>query len=345
MKIFYSEAHRLRDAKTELCGGELVTPFECPRRVELIRECCLRRGFGEFVHPASPSVALPEVVHAPDYVRFIDECWVDWRAAGYRGEALAAVWPSRAMPRQVVPRNIGGRIGYYALAAETAICAGTAEAARAAAGCAAAAAAAVAAGDGAAFALCRPPGHHAATDMFGGYCFFNNAAIAAQQLLAAGCGRVAVVDVDFHHGNGTQEIFYGRGDVLFVSVHGDPACAFPYFLGYADECGAGAGAGLTANYPLPPGTAFERWREALSDGLGRVRAFAPDALVVSLGVDAFVGDPISFFRLESADFLRCGGDLGGLGLPTVLVMEGGYAVEEIGENVVNVLEGFVAEGR
>jgi acetoin utilization deacetylase AcuC-like enzyme len=148
--------------------------------------------------------------------------------------------------------------------------------------------------------------------------------------------------VDYHHGNGTQAIFYARGDVLTVSVHGDPRTEYPFFLGHADERGAGAGEGFNLNLPLPRGTGFARWREALRSGLEAIRAFGAQALVVSLGVDTFEGDPISGFGLRSADYLQVGQDIASATLPTVFVFEGGYAVDEVGINTVNVLEGFGA---
>ena len=175
--------------------------------------------------------------------------------------------------------------------------------------------------------------------MYGGYCFLNNAALAAERLLSGGAARVAVLDVDFHHGNGTQDIFWTRGDVLFASLHGDPMDAFPYYLGFADETGAGEGKGTTANYPMPPGTGYDAWAQALDDALARIGAFGAEALVVSLGVDAYREDPISFFRLASEDFADAGRRIGRAGLPTVLCLEGGYAVEAVGVNVVAVLEG------
>jgi acetoin utilization deacetylase AcuC-like enzyme len=226
------------------------------------------------------------------------------------------------------------------MAGETSISHGTWEAARAAADVALTGASRLKEGARAAFALCRPPGHHAARDLYGGYCFLNNAAIAAQYLRDAGAARVAILDVDFHHGNGTQDIFYDRPDVLYISLHGDPAEAFPYFSGFADETGTGAGAGFTLNLPLPPGTEFGAWQDALRAALMRIENFRADALVVSLGVDTFAEDPISFFRLQSADFSTYGRMIGACGLQTLFVLEGGYAVGEIGVNVVNVLSGF-----
>jgi acetoin utilization deacetylase AcuC-like enzyme len=168
----------------------------------------------------------------------------------------------------------------------------------------------------------------------------NNAALAAQHLRDQGFERVAVLDIDYHHGNGTQSIFYDRSDVLFTSLHGDPHTEYPFFLGYADERGAGAGVGFNHNLPLPRGTGFTVWREALKTALQGIAAFGAQALVVSLGLDTFEGDPISGFTLRSDDYLRVGEDLAGAGLPTVVVFEGGYAVAEVGVNAVNVLEGL-----
>jgi acetoin utilization deacetylase AcuC-like enzyme len=279
-------------------------------------------------------------IHDAAFVRFLETCWAQWVARGFKGEAMPTVWPSRAMPRRVPPRDIDGLVGYYCLAGETTISAGTWEAARASADVALTAQKIVAGGERAAFALCRPPGHHASTDMYGGYCFLNNAAIAAQAFRDQGAGRVAILDVDFHHGNGTQEIFYRRDDVLFLSLHGDPLDAFPYFLGGADETGEGPGEGFNVNYPLPPATPYESWSAALEEACGRIAKYGPDALVVSLGVDTFEKDPISFFKLKSEDFTRYGERIARLGLPTLFVMEGGYAVAEVGINTVNVLEGF-----
>ena len=340
MDIIYTDKHRQRGTKTELCGGELVAPFECPRRLDIILNRCQERNFGSFISPSEYDATLPECVHSKAFVRFIADCWRDWQAAGYTGEAIATCWPSRALPRQIVPEEIDGQIGYYAMAAETAISGGTYEAALASAAVAATGAERLRAGQSAVFSLCRPPGHHAASDMFGGYCFFNNVAIAVQQLLAGGAARVAILDTDFHHGNGTQEIFYRRDDVLFISLHGDPVHAFPYFLGHADEHGAADGEGYTVNYPMPPATPFSQWEQSLKQAMEKIAAYAPDYLLVSLGVDTYKDDPISFFKLESDDFTTYGAALRTLQLPTLFVMEGGYAVEEIGINTVNVLEGF-----
>ena len=197
------------------------------------------------------------------------------------------------------------------------------------------------AGERAAFALCRPPGHHAGADYLGGYCYLNNAAIAAQAAIDAGRKRVAILDVDYHHGNGTQDIFYARGDVLFVSIHADPRMDYPYFWGHADETGEGEGEGATLNLPLPRGTDLAAYLPALDAALARIAAFAPDLLVISYGADTFAGDPISHFRLRNRRLCRSRrAGSPALGLPTLIVMEGGYAVDALGANVAAFLSGF-----
>jgi acetoin utilization deacetylase AcuC-like enzyme len=343
METIYTEQHRLRDAETELYGGKLVKPFERPSRAQFIIDRVRAQGLGPVLAPDDFGIDPVLAIHDADFVEFLQTAWDEWQAAGYEGEAIATCWPARRMV-QKVPVDIDGKLGYYALAAETSISPGTWEAAYAAAQVALTGAARLQAGARGVFSLCRPPGHHATRDMFGGYCFLNNAAIAAQALRDAVAARVAILDVDFHHGNGTQDIFYDRDDVFFASLHGDPAHAFPHFLGYADETGQAAGEGFTANYPLPPETGFPAWRAALLHALGRIGAFGADALIISLGVDTFETDPISFFRLSSDDFATYGADIARAGLPTLFVMEGGYDIDEIGVNTVNVLEGFEAVG-
>ncbi len=339
MKSFATTTHELHFPAGELSGGEFVRPFECPERWQHVVDALAAQGFEAPVEPTPVPDSLLARVHSASYLDFLSHAWEWWTAAGFTAPALPSVIPARRM-QQREPAHIDGKLGYYAMAIETAITSGSWHAAVGSASCAYSAAAHLQAGHSSAFALCRPPGHHAGIDLYGGYCFLNNAAVAAQHLLDSGALRVAVLDVDFHHGNGTQDIFYKRDDVLFVSLHGDPADAFPHFLGYADEQGEGAGAGFNRNYPLPEGCSFEKWSAALNDGLQHITRYAPDALVVSLGVDTFEHDPISFFKLATDDFSRYGDSLAKLNLPTVFVMEGGYAVAEIGTNTVNVLQGF-----
>jgi acetoin utilization deacetylase AcuC-like enzyme len=339
MITVYSPDHVLRRPRTELNGGELIRPHESPERAQIVLEQVQASNLGRIIGPTAYGEAPLLRIHDAQYLEFLQGAWQEWVAAGNRGEAIPDCWPARRM-RQRRPHSITGKLGYYAMAGETSISEGTWEAARAAADVALTAAWQIQQGARAAFALCRPPGHHAARDLYGGYCFLNNAALAAQALRDDGAARVAILDVDFHHGNGTQDIFYERADVLYVSLHGDPAEAFPYFSGYADETGMGVGEGFTLNFPLPPGTGWTAWQQALHAALGRVATFRADALIVSLGVDTFENDPISFFRLQSADFSACGRMIGACALPTLFVLEGGYAVRDIGVNVVNVLSGF-----
>lgn len=338
MLTIYSEDHRLRNAKTELCGGVFVEPFEKPSRMDFILERIKGSKLGDIIAPQDHGLETILQIHDKDYVSFLKTCWDEWIAAGMKGEAIAASWPARRMA-QKCPVDIDGKLGYYALAAETSITKGTWEAALASANVAIEGATRLVS-EKALFSLCRPPGHHAALDMYGGYCFFNNAALAAQTLLNQGMKKITILDLDFHHGNGTQDIFYHRDDVLFVSLHGRPEDEFPHFLGYADETGSGKGEGYNVNYPMPKGTTFETWRQALFQAMEQIRNYNPDALIVSLGTDTYEGDPISSFKLKSDDFFTYGQDLAQLKLPTQFIMEGGYAIDAIGLNTVNVLQGF-----
>ena len=278
-------------------------------------------------------------VHDAAYLAFFEGAWDRWTEHGRDGDLLPYTWPARTL-RAVIPTSLHGQLGYYSFDGGAPITAGTWQAAYSAAQVALTAQAAIQNGAHSAFALCRPPGHHAASDLMGGYCYLNNAAIAAQAFIDQGRRKVAILDVDYHHGNGTQSIFYTRNDVLFTSIHGHPEAEFPFFLGYEDERGEGAGEGFNINYPLAAGSAWDRWSEALELACVEIERYDADVIVVSLGVDTFKNDPISQFKLDSPDYLRMGERIAGLGKPTLFVMEGGYAVEEIGINAVNVLEGF-----
>jgi acetoin utilization deacetylase AcuC-like enzyme len=340
MRTFFSEDHRLHFPQGELSGGQFVTPYERPSRVEFVLSRLRERGFPGVEAPGEADLAPARRLLDEGFLRFLETAWDDWKAAGMKGEVIAAGMPTRRQRHDRIPRNIDGKVEYYCHASETAITQGTWRAALSSLASAQAAQRAVAAGERAAFALCRPPGHHATSDQYGGYCFINNAAVAAEMFRMGGAGRVAVLDIDFHHGNGTQDIFYRRGDVLFASIHGDPLDSYPYFAGFADETGEGEGEGANLNCVFGPGTAYGPWSEALDHCIARIRDFGAEALVVSLGVDAYKDDPISFFRLDSPDFMDAGRRIGRMGLPTVFVMEGGYAIEQVGVNTVNVLEGF-----
>lgn len=199
---------------------------------------------------------------------------------------------------------------------------------------------AVLAGDRVATALCRPPGHHAGADYLGGYCFINQAAVAAQAARDAGIARVAILDIDYHHGNGTQDIFWDRGDIFYASVHADPATDFPFYWGHADEVGEGAGAGATLNLPLLQGTTLDAFRAAQATALDAIARFDAGLLIVSFGADTFEGDPIANFALKTSDYATLARDIAATGLTTVVLTEGGYAVDNLGENLASFLSGF-----
>ena len=345
MIIFHNPSHHGHSGRQELFRGRLVPCHESPARLDFVLAELQRHPVGDLRTPDAPDMALLARIHSPRYLHFLQHAWADWLAldpANADTDVLPSVWPVRGFRHDVLPSNFAARVGLFSFDAGTPLTAGTWDAARMGAACATDAARAVAAAGGprSAMALTRPPGHHAGADFFGGYCFINNAAVAAQALREAGAARVAVLDIDYHHGNGTQDIFYSRADVLTVSLHGDPLTEYPFYLGHADERGSGAGAGCNLNLPLPAGTGFADWAQALQTALDAVRRFGADALVVALGVDTFEGDPISRFTLRSDDYLQVGRMLASAGLPTVMTMEGGYAVAEVGVNVVKVLKGF-----
>jgi len=344
MLTFHNPLHHLHAGRHEMYRGRLVSCHEVPGRLDHVLAELQRRPLGPLREPGEVAPAVLQRIHSGRYLDFLAGAWDEWVAldpANAGVDALPSVWPVRGFRADVLPDNFAARMGLFSFDAGTPLVAGTWAAARAGAACAVDAAQALLRREArSAFALTRPPGHHAGADFFGGYCFLNNAALAAQALRDGGLARVAVLDVDYHHGNGTQSIFYERDDVLTVSLHGDPRTEYPFYLGHADERGAGAGEGFNLNLPLPRGTDFTRWREALARGLQAVGDFGAHALVVSLGVDTFEGDPISSFALQSADYLTVGRDIAGLRLPTLFVFEGGYAVAEVGVNAVNVLEGF-----
>lgn len=345
MQTVYSARQAGHAGNVELNSGAIVPAYEVPQRAEIILRAVQEAGLGPVVAPERHGMEAALRVHDAGYLAFLPQVWPMWEAAGRGGSAMPFVWPVPGLRSDVPPAHVDGLLGYYAFDAGASFVAGTWDAVQASLETALTAAGLVAGGARAAFALCRPPGHHASRRAMGGYCYINNAAVAVETLLGAGARRVAVLDIDYHHGNGTQEIFYARADVLVVNIHADPVMEYPYFLGHADERGAGAGEGFNLNLPLPLGTEFPAWDEGLRAGCAAVAAYGPDVLVVSLGVDTYLGDPISAFRLDTPDYPRIGARIAALGLPTLFVMEGGYAVEAIGANVAGVLTGFAEAAR
>ena len=341
MLTIATDAHR-RHHPHELIhdGGRLVPPPEIPERAERIRAAIADAGLGEIREPDEFGPEPVLRVHTTEYVEFLETAHARWCAATGSpptAEAVPYARPIRDQPHEDAPHVIA-ELGWFSHDSDP-ILDGTWEAATAAVDVALSAVRAVADGDEpAAYGLCRPPGHHAAADSFAGYCYLNNAAIAAQAWVDRGA-RVAVLDVDFHHGNGTQQLFYDRDDVLFVSLHADPVDDYPYFLGNASETGWGAGEGYNRNYPLPPGTEWDAYRPALDHAIDAISKFAPDGLVVSLGVDTAVEDPDSF-RLGVDDYPRIGAAIARVTAPAVFLQEGGYALDVLGRNVVGVLGAF-----
>jgi acetoin utilization deacetylase AcuC-like enzyme len=340
MLTIYSDDHRLHHGAAEFYRGRLVPCFEMPARADQVLDRVRSVALGPIVAPDRFDRAALARVHADDYIAFLETAWDQWTALGETGDALPYAWPAVDLRQDSPPDHIDGKLGFYSIDAAVPIAAGTWTAVRSSADCALTGAHHLAGGAPSAFALCRPPGHHAGARAMGGFCYLNNAAIAAQYLRDHGAGRVAVLDVDYHHGNGTQSIFYDRGDVFFASLHGDPKVEYPFFLGHVDERGRGEGLGANRNFPLPWGTTGAEYCVALDAAIADIARFAPDSLVVSLGVDTFVEDPISHFELVSADFTAIGRRIASLGKPTLFVMEGGYAVADIGGNVAAVLTGF-----
>jgi acetoin utilization deacetylase AcuC-like enzyme len=342
MITFFSPIHALHAPEHEFYRGERVPCFETPARAEIVRAEMAARGH-RVCEPTADSRGVLTQVHSARYLAFLETAWDQWLALTPENadvQPFPSVWPIRSLRADVEPAGFIARFGLYSFDNGTPLCAGTWAAAKASADAAVSAVAAMAAREKAAFCAVRPPGHHAGLDFMGGYCFLNNAAVAAQAFKAHGCSRIAVLDVDYHHGNGTQSIFYERSDVLFVSIHGDPRTEYPFYLGHADETGSGAGEGFNLNLPLPAGSGASDWFTALEAACARIERHRPDALIVSLGLDTYEGDPISRFGLKDEDFSSLGVRLRRLGRPAVFVLEGGYATGQLGINAANVLDSY-----
>jgi acetoin utilization deacetylase AcuC-like enzyme len=340
MQIIHSPDHRGHAGAKEMRYDEMIPMCESPERIEMILSAVRDAGGHTFAFPARFGLEPAHAVHDPRFVSFLERCWGLWeKEFGPKGFATAYTFGMRGMA-QTPNESVHSMLSCYTFDVCVPFVAGTWTAIRSAMDVALSGTSFIAAGERAVFSLCRPPGHHASTDLAGGYCYLNNAAIAAARYRGEGAGRVAILDVDYHHGNGTQAIFYGRDDVLFVSLHCRPEDEYPFLMGYASETGAGAGEGFNLNLPMPRGTAWETYGPALAAAVARLRAFAPDVLVVSLGVDTYKDDPVGGFRLETADYPRIGAAIAALRLPTHFVMEGGYAMVALGGNVAGVLAGF-----
>jgi len=322
---------------------------EVPARAQVLLEA-LEAGGAEVVHATVHDDGALLAVHDSALVEHLATAWEDWEAAGFpsdhgRSRVVPYVFPTEGLLCGVPlrsPAAVHGRVGRFCYDTMTLVGPGTWQAVRAAADAALTAADLVAGGAPAAYALCRPPGHHAGPAGYGGSCYLNNAAIAAQALRDSGAARVAVLDLDAHHGNGTQAIFYRRGDVYVGSLHVDPGAGwFPHYLGYADERGADDGLDANRNLPLAPGTGDAVWIEAVDVLCDEVRAQGADALVISLGVDAAASDPESPLRVSAGGYREAAQRISALG-PAVVVQEGGYDLASLGELTTAALSGLRA---
>lgn len=337
MRQFFSARQLAHAPLQELHNGGFTAYAECPSRAEM-----MAAALAGLEGPDDHGDAAIRAVHSAAYIDFLQTAPAAWAAAGRPGDVMGYVWPVVGR-RPLNLTRIDALVGQFSFDASTPLTADTWDAAYWSTQSALSALAAVQGGDPAAFALCRPPGHHAGADYLGGYCYLNTAAITAQAARDAGAGRVAILDIDYHHGNGTQDIFYDRGDVFYASLHADPATDYPFYWGHADERGAGEGLGANLNLPLPQGTTLAGFRAAQTVALDAIAAFAPDLLVVSFGADTWEGDPISHLKLTTGDYAILAADIAARRWPTVILMEGGYAVGALGNNVVSFLTGFIED--
>ena len=319
----------------EMHNGNWTAYQEMPARAEMVLEAL---GSVEAARDWGREPLL--TVHDKDYLDLLEQGFDAWRAAGREGDAIPYVWP--VVGRRTLPlARIAAKLGRHSYDAGTPIAEHSWSSAYWSAQSALTALDIAAnTSDRKAFALCRPPGHHAGADYFGGYCYLNNAAIAASEARRRGLGPVAILDIDYHHGNGTQDIFYADRSIFFVSIHADPATDYPFFWGYADETGTEAGSGSTLNLPLARGADMSVYQPALDRALAAIKAWGAQFLTVSFGADTFAGDPISHFRLMTDDYRLIGRSIAASRLPTLAVMEGGYAVSDLGGNVAAFLEGL-----
>jgi acetoin utilization deacetylase AcuC-like enzyme len=354
VKSVYTPAHLAHDVTLETYMGLAVPANEVAERAERIRAALVADGGFPLVEPTEHGLDPVLAVHDKGLVRFLESAWADLRRQAIpRSFLVADTYPNPAMfegmsddarARLRAPTSsVGGQAGWWGLDTANPLVQGTYGAARAAVDVALTAADLVLGGDRASYGLCRPPGHHAARSMYGGYCFFNNAAIAAESIARRTNEPVAILDVDYHHGNGTQQIFWLRGDVLYVSLHADPERQYPFFLGHADEKGEGKGKGANLNLPLPAGTGDAEYLAALDRGIEAIAGHGGSIVVVSLGFDTYGQDPIGDFALTTAVYHEVGKRVAALGRRLVILQEGGYYRPALGENARAWLRG--AEGR
>lgn len=334
MITVFDDAQRAHDPQFFLSSGAQYPCPEKPARVDALLGAVRRLG-GPIIPPADAGPDPIRAVHPARYLTFLQGIYNRWtRIEGASAEVIPNIHP--ATRQDGYPKSAVGQAGFHMTDTSCPIARETWPAAYASAQTAIHAARLIAGGERAAYALCRPPGHHAFAELAGGFCYLNNSAIAAQALTGAG-RRVAILDVDLHHGNGTQGIFYDRGDVLTLSIHAHPERFYPFFWGYPDETGEGEGTGANLNLCLERGTGDAGFLAAIGTALERITAFGADTLVLALGLDAFEGDPFAGLAVTTEGFGQIARAIRALGLPTLIVQEGGYLCPELGQNLEAVL--------
>jgi acetoin utilization deacetylase AcuC-like enzyme len=337
MKAIFDDHQWMHDPKHFLANGKLLPNPEQPERIKVLHAGALAAGC-DFEVPKDAGLGPIAAIHTPEYLTFLRTIYKRWQhIEGAGDEVIPNIHPANRTDSY--PKSAVGQVGFHQADSACPIASGTWEAAYWSAQSAISGADALTGGMPAAYVLSRPPGHYAFGDLAGGFCFLNNSAIAAERLRAKGF-RPAILDVDVHHGNGTQGIFYDRNDVLTVSLHADPARFYPFFWGHAHERGAGAGLGRNLNLPLARGTGDDDFLTTPDTALTRVRDFGADAVVVALGLDAYINDPFKGLAITTPGFARIGAAIAGLKLPTLFVQEGGYLCDELGENLTSVLNGY-----
>ncbi|MCR8725518.1 histone deacetylase family protein [Frigidibacter sp. ROC022] len=337
MKAIFDERQWKHQPRHFMANGAILPNPEQAERIE--RLLTGAREAGCSVEPPQDAGPGPiAALHSPEYLTFLKNIHTRWkRIEGAGAEVIPNIHP--ASRTDSYPKSAVGQAGFHQADTACPIAEGTWEAAYWSAQSAITGADLILTGETSAYALARPPGHHAFGDLAGGFCFLNNSGIAAERLRGQGL-RPAILDVDVHHGNGTQGIFYRRSDVLTVSIHADPERFYPFFWGQAHERGAGDGLGYNLNLPLPRGTGDDAYLATLDTALERVRAFGADVVVVALGLDAYIGDPFKGLAVTRAGFARIGARIAGLGLPCLFVQEGGYICDDLGANLTAVLTGY-----
>ena len=336
MKLYKNDDHLRHQSRVELTPGKFIETLDLADRIGRVQASLQDAGHTEIVDCPAASRQDLTAIHAPDYLDFLASAWMEWDAAfGAETDGVGFVWPHRNRPPRC-PVAIEGKIAYYMFDGVSTITPEMWAATTGAAGAALQAARDLRSSRLPGLVLARPPGHHACKDMGGGTSYTNHTALAAQELSRDGA-RVAILDVDAHHGNGAQDIFWSRDDVLTISIHTDPSVDYPYFSGYADETGGGVGEGYNMNLPLPPATKWADYSRALDTAFDRLRDYSPDYVVVALGVDTYIGDPAGRLALDYDDFKRMGAAIARISSPHMFVLEGGYQLDAIGTCVRNVV--------